>query len=171
MRLFTLLFLALFIGTVTSCGGDDEVQKEGNCMTATVDGAAFTATTTTATALTTTIEWGSNLDQETKILTIIGTIPSLTSETETITLTFGCSELTSDLDYVDTDEECGIGMSYNLTSLTDPNASIVVNSTAGNIQVEEVSAEKIKGTFTFSGADQNGTEYTITDGFFDTTIN
>jgi len=161
------------LSTTTSCGGDEDVtpDKEGNCMTAKIDGADFTATTATATAVDTTIEWNGSTDQETQILTIIGTIPSLTANTQTITLSFACSQLVSDLDYVDTDQSCGISMVYNVTNFWDPNSAIVMEATTGNIQIAEVSDAKIKGTFNFTGSDQNGTEYTITDGFFDTTIN
>jgi len=168
MRLATLLLLAILL--CTSCGGDDD-PKEGNCLTATINGEEFVAETTTGTAITTTVNWGGLGDQETQSLTIIGTIPSVTGDTRTISLVFACSEFTSELDYVDTDAACGVGMDYSVTSFLDPNSSTATIATAGTISIEEVSADHIKGTFTFSGEDQNGVTYNITDGFFDTDIN
>jgi hypothetical protein len=153
-----------------SCGDDDDMQKVGNCMTAEIDGADFTAETTTGTFVTTNIDYENLGDQETRILTITGIIPSLTGDTETITLVFACSEFSSDLDYVDSDADCGIGMNYQITSFTDPNSSLVITANEGAVNVEEVTDDKITGTFTFKGEDQNGTAYNITNGFFDTTI-
>ncbi|MFK7771410.1 MAG: hypothetical protein AB8F94_04690 [Saprospiraceae bacterium] len=169
MRLASLMLLTLLL--CFSCGKDDsDPEKEGNCLTATIDGDDFTAESTTATFITTNIEYENLGIQETRLLTITGTIPSLTGNTETITLAFACSEFSSDLDYVDSDSDCGIAMSYNITSFTDPNSSLVISSSTGAINVEEVTDEKIRGTFTFNGEDQNGGAYVITNGFFDTTI-
>ncbi len=168
MRIASLLLLTLLL--CFSCGKDDEPQKEGNCMTATIDGDDFTAESTTGTFITTNIDYENLGIQETRILTINGTIPSLTGDTKTITLAFACSEFTSDLDLVDSDSDCGIGMNYQVASFTDPNSSVVITASTGAVNVEEVTDDKIKGTFTFSGEDQNGTAYTITNGFFDTTI-
>lgn len=168
MRIASLLLLTLLL--CISCGKDDEPQKEGNCMTATIDGDDFTAETTTGTFVTTNIDYENLGNQETRILTITGIIPSLTGDTETITLVFACSEFESDLDFVDSDSDCGIGMNYQITSFTNPNSSLVVTAITGGINVEEVTDDKITGTFTFSGEDQNGTAYSITNGFFDTTI-
>jgi len=169
MRLASLLLLSLLL--CISCGKDDEPPKEGNCLTAVVDGEEFTAETTTGSFITTTIDYENLGSQETKLLTIIGTIPSLTGDTKTINLVFACSEFTSDLDLVDADSDCGIGMNYQVTSFTNPNSSTVVTALTGAVNVEEATDDKIRGTFTFSGEDQNGTSYSITDGFFDTTIN
>ena len=169
MRLASLLLLTLLL--CVSCGNDDEPEKEGNCMTAVIDGSDFSAESTTGAFINTTIDYGTAGEVETKILTITGTIPDLTTTTKTITLIFGCSEFTSDLNFVDTDSDCGVGMSYQITDFTDPNASLVIMGMEGGINVEEVTEDKIKGTFTFKGEDQNGTSYNITNGFFDTTIN
>ena len=154
-----------------SCGDDDDMEKVGNCLTAVIDGEEFTAESTTGTFVNTTIDYENLGLQETKLLTINGTIPSLTGDTKIINLIFACSEFTSDLDYVDSDEDCGIGMSYQITSFTNPNSSLVITAISGGINVEEATDDKIKGTFNFSGEDQNGTSYVITNGFFDTTIN
>lgn len=171
MKLLHLLLLPLLF--CVACGNDDEPEpeKEGNCLTATIDGEEFEAETTTGVFTVTEIEYGdSDIVQETKVLTITGTIPSLTSETRTIALNFACSELTSDLDVVDTDEDCGVGMSYSITSFTDPNGSLIVTAASGGITVEELTDDSIRGTFSFSGEDQDGTSYSITEGFFDTSI-
>lgn len=167
MRLMTLLFLTLTIGM--SCG-DDDVQKTGNCMTAVINGQEFTAETTVATFIVANIEYENLGNQESRLLTIIGTIPDLASDTKTITLSFGCAEFTSDLDYQDSDIDCGIGMDYQVSNFLNPISSLAITTTAGSINVEEVTADKIRGTFTFEGEDQNGTMYSIVDGFFDTTI-
>jgi len=169
MRLASLFLLALLV--CVSCGKDDEPQKEGNCLTANINGVEFTAETTVGTFVITEIDYENLGIQETKLLSIIGTVPSLTGETKTVNLAFACSELTSDLDYVDSDSDCGIGMNYQITSFTNPNGSTVVVATEGAINIEEVTEDKIKGTFTFKGEDQNGVVYNITNGFFDTTIN
>jgi hypothetical protein len=168
MRLVNLLLLSLLL--CMSCGDDDDMQKLGNCMTAEIDGADFTAETTTGTFVTTNIDYENLGDQETRILTITGVIPSLTGDTETITLVFACSEFSSNLDYVDSDADCGIGMNFQITSFTNPNSSQVITAAAGAINIEEVTDEKIKGTFNFTGEDQNGVAYSIANGFFDTTI-
>ena len=140
-------------------------------MTATINGEDFTAETTTGVFTIINVEFGSLGVQETKNLTITGTIPSLTNAVETITLIFACSEFTSDLNIVDTDSDCGIGMNYTSQSLLDPNNSTVVMAIDdGQINVEEVTEERIRGTFSFSGEDQNGSTINITNGFFDTSI-
>ncbi len=169
MRLITLFFLTLIL--CTSCGGDDdEIQKEGNCLTAVINGEDFTAESTTGVFNIIDVNWEGLGDQETKLLTITGSIPSLTAETRTITLTFACSEFTSTLDYVDSSSDCGISMDYSVLNIADPNSSFAVPVTTGAINVEELTDDRIRGTFTFSGLDPDGTEYNFTNGFFDTTI-
>ncbi len=168
MRLATLMLLTVLL--CFSCGKDNDVEKEGNCLNAVIDGEDFTAETTTGTFTITNIDYENLGNQETRLLTIIGTIPDLSGDTKTITLVFACSEFTSDLDYVESDADCGIGMNYQVTSFSNPAGSIAVVATEGSINVEEVTDSKIRGTFTFKGEDQNGTMYNITDGFFDTTI-
>lgn len=174
MRLATTLLLALLL--LVSCGKDDETPAEepktGNCLTAVINGEEFTAQTTIGTAVTTTIDYETLGTQETRLLTIIGTIPNLSGDTKSINIIFACSEFTSDLDLVNSDSDCGVGMNYQVTSFNDPNSSIVAAAIdEGTINIQEVTNEKIKGTFTFKGEDQNGTAYNITNGFFDTTIN
>lgn len=163
-----LLFPVLIL---MSCGGgDDEPQKVGNCLTAVIDGEDFTAETTTGTFIITNIDYETLGNQETRLLTINGTIPSLTGDTRTISLSFACSEFTSDLDFVESDSDCGIAMNYSIQSFTNPAGAIAVSATTGSINVEELTDTHIKGTFVFSGEDQNGVIYNITEGFFDTTI-
>ncbi|MEM6966117.1 MAG: hypothetical protein AAF573_15230 [Bacteroidota bacterium] len=168
MRLVTLLLLSILL--LASCGNDDEPDKEGNCLTAVINGEDFVGESVTGVFVETTIEYENLGTQNTRILTITGTIPSLGGETKTIMLTFACGELQSELDYVDTDEDCGVGMSYSITEFLNPNGAIVVMPMTGLIVVQELSADRIKGTFTFSGEDQNGDPYNFTDGFFDTEI-
>jgi len=168
MRLATLLLLSLLL--CMSCGDDDEPLKEGNCLTAVIDGEDFTAETTTGTFIVTNIEYENLGNQETRLLTILGVIPGLTTDTRTIQLVFACSEFTSDLDVVDSDADCGIAISYNVTSITNPTSSVVVMATDGAINVESATDDQIRGTFSFTGEDQNGVAYSITDGFFDTSI-
>ena len=169
MRLVTLFLLSLLLFT-TSCGDDEDIQKEGNCLTAVVNGEDFTAESTTGVFNIINIEFENLGEQETRLLTITGTIPSLTGNTETITITFACSEFTSTLDVVDSDSDCGIGMNYQLTSFTDPNSSMVVTATSGTVNIEDDTNDRIRGTFTFTGDDQNGASFSITNGFFDTTV-
>lgn len=173
MRITTLLLLALL--TCMSCGKDDDPEPEpepktGNCMTAVINGEEFIAETTTGIFFITEIDYGNAGIVESKNLTIRGTIPSFTSNIRTIDLLFSCAEFETNLDVENSDEDCGIGMSYNSTNLTDPNGVIVVPAQQGVIIVESLTEDRIRGTFTFSGIDQNSTEYTITEGFFDTTI-
>lgn len=168
MRLASLLLLSILL--CFSCGNDDEPAKEGNCMTAVINGEEFTAESTTGTFNIITIEYNNLGTQETKVLTIIGTIPSITGVTKTITLNFACSEFEANLDVATSDADCGVGLSYNETSFTNPNDAIAVMAFSGAINIEEATDDKIRGTFSFSGEDQNGVAYNITDGFFDTTI-
>lgn len=169
MRLANLMLLTLLL--CMSCGNDDELQKEGNCLTAKINGEDFTAETTVGTFNIINIEYGTSATQETRMLNIIGTVPSVTGDTKTITLNFACSEFTSELNIVETDSDCGIFLNYQNSSFTDPNAAFVVMAEDnGIVNIEEVSDEKIKGTFSFSGEDQDGNVYNITNGFFDTTI-
>ena len=72
MRLASLLLLSIFL--CFSCGNDDEPEKEGNCLTAEINGEEFTAQTTTGTFNVITIDYGNLGTQETRVLTIIGTI-------------------------------------------------------------------------------------------------
>ena len=167
MRFTFLLVLSAIV--FFSC--DPEEEKTGNCLTAEINGVEFEATTTSGTAVTTTVDWNGEIDQETDLLTIIGTIASLTENTETVTLTFACSELTSDLDFVQNGQECGIGMTYQLVSFSDPTAAVVVMANDGSISINSLTEDSISGTFSFSGEGNDGNEYTITNGFFDTTIN
>lgn len=168
MRLASLLLLSIFL--CFSCGNDDEPEKEGNCLTAEINGEEFTAQTTTGSFNVITIDYGNIGTQETRVLTIIGTIPSLSETTNTITLSFACSEFESNLDVVTSDADCGISLDYTEQSISNPSSSIVVTASTGAINIEEVTDDKIKGTFSFSGEDQNGAPYNITNGFFDTTI-
>lgn len=168
MRLYTLMLLSLLL--VTSCGKDDDVQKDGNCLTAEIDGSDFTAEVTTGTFVVIDVDYENLGTQETKLLTINGTIPGVTEETRIITITFACSEFSSELDYVDSDSDCGIDMRYQITSFTNPNSSDIIIATSGNINVEEITEDKIRGRFNFSGEGQDGTVYNITNGFFDTSI-
>lgn len=169
MKIVNLLFLTLLL--CVSCGSDDdEMEKIGNCLNAEINGTEFVAETTTGIFTDIEIDYENLGVQQTKLLTITGVIPSLTGETKTVTLVFACSELSSTLDYVDTDADCGIGLNYSITNFIDPNSSIAIPATTGIINIQEVSDTQIKGTFHFSGEDQNGTAYEITNGFFDTSI-
>lgn len=169
MRLFSLLLVVLLF--CAACKkDDDEVQKEGNCLTATIDGEAFEAETTTGTFITKTVDYEDRLSQETRLLTINGIIAGLTSDTEIITLTFACSEFSSKLDIVNTDPDCGIIMSYQTTNILNPASSKIIFGMEGEINVEEETEDRIRATFNFKGEDQDGNTVSISDGFFDTTI-
>ena len=166
---FTFL-LALCTLVFFSCQPMEE-EKEGNCLTAVINGAEFEAETTSATATDTVVDWGGQTNQETDLLTIIGVIPNLAGDTETVTITFACSELTSDLDFVEDGQTCGIAMTYQLVSFSDPTAAVIVMAANGSVSIESLSEDRISGTFSFSGEGNDGMTYDVTNGFFDTTIN
>lgn len=172
MKLFNLLLVLLLF--CTACGDDEDKKAslcEGdNCLTAVIDGEDFVAETTTGAFVVTNIEYEDLGNQETRLLTINGVIASLSGDTEIITLTFACSEFTSDLDYVNTDTDCGIDMRYQVASFFDPTSSQIIYGTSGNINIEDVSDNRIRGTFTFKGENSSGAVFNITDGFFDTSI-
>lgn len=169
MKLYNVILLALLV--CLSCGkDDDEIQKEGNCLTAVINGEDFTAESTIGIFSKINIDYENQGNQETRLLTINGTIPGITEDTKIITLTFACTEFASELDYLQSDPDCGIDMRYQITSFINPNSSEIIVGTEGGINVEEVTDNKIRGTFTFKGESQNGTNYNITNGFFDTTI-
>lgn len=170
MRILTLLLLSLSFAFMSCGDDDDETPKTGNCLTAVVNGENFEAETTTGIASTITIEYDNLGEQETRTLIITGTIPDLTGTTKTISLSFACAEFTSELNTVDIDSDCGLSLDYTVMSITNPADNIAVVETMGVVNVQEVSSDRIKGTFSFSGEDQNGNAYTVTDGFFDTSI-
>lgn len=166
----TLLFL-LFASVIMSCDQEEEMQKEGNCLTAVINGEEFTAESTTGTFFIATIDYEGLGVQETRILTILGTIVDLSGSTESITLSFGCSEFTPELNIADIDSDCGMSMEYSNLSFSNPNGSIAIEAVDGTINIEELTEGRISGTFAFSGEGQDGQTYNVTNGFFDTTIN
>ena len=168
MRLASLLMMAILL--CLSCSKDNEEQKEENCLTAVINGDAFTAEATTGTSIAIMVDYEDLGVQSSDFLTINGTILDLSGSTTSIVLTFACSEFTSELDIINSDGACGISMNYQSLAVSDPSASIAVLASEGIINVEELTEERIRGTFSFKGEDANGNAYDITDGFFDTTI-
>lgn len=168
----------MFLVTVlifTSCGGDDDSNPtptpEENSMTATINGESFTAETTTANFAIVDVDFeDSGIVQESRLLTITGIIPSLTGETETLSLTFSCVEFSTELDLSETSTSCGIGLSYQVSSFLNPTATSVLG-TEGVIIIQEISDDYIKGTFSFSGVGSDEMDYNITNGTFSSTIN
>ncbi len=147
------------------------MQKEGNCLTAVINGEEFTAETTTGTFSISSVNYEGLGVQETRILTILGNIVDLSGGTESITLSFGCTEFDPELNIAKLDSGCGMSMTYSDFSFSNPNGSIVVEAVDGIVDIEELTEGKIRGTFFFSGEDQDGQTYNVTDGFFETTIN
>lgn len=183
MKFYPLIFLSLLI--FSACSQDDTMvpepeeeqeeeiipsECEEGCMTAMVDGNDFEATVTTAvlTEITLVID---SIPFTSNQLHITGTIPGIFSETKTITLLFACSELGTALSLDDTNPECGLDFQYSEVSFLDPTGAVFVVATSGEVLIESMDDQRIKGTFSFSGIDSDDVEYTITEGAFDAPLN
>ena len=183
MRFYPLIFLSVLL--FSACSQDDTVAPDPEeeqeeeiipsdcvegCMTALIDGTEFEAAVTTAVQTEITLLLNS-IPFTTNQLQITGTIPGLFSETKTITLLFACSELGFALSLDETNPECGLDLQYSEVSFLDPEGAVFVYANSGEILIEELDDQRIKGTFSFSGVDNNELEYTITEGTFDVPIN
>lgn len=149
---------------MSSCGKEDE--KEGNCLTAVINGVEFEADATTCFASAITIDYEGEGQLETSMLTINGTITSLTGDTEIISITFACADLTSELD-TESDPDCGLGFGYTVTNLT---SATQVQTENGLVLIEELTDDFIKGTFSFSDDNNLGNLVEVTEGFFSSEI-
>jgi len=183
MRFYPLILLSLLL--FSACSQDDsmvpeqeeEQEEETNpteceegCMTALINDTEFEASVTTAVAseitfLIDSVPFTSNQ------LQITGTIPGLFTETKTISLLFACSELGFALSLDDTNPECGLDFQYSEVSFLDPSSSLFIVASSGEVVIEEFDDQRIKGTFSFSGVDENDVEYNLTNGAFDAAIN
>jgi len=180
MRFFTLIFLSLVL--FSACSQDENIIPDetvipdetdpndsecaAGCMTALVNGAEFEAVTTTATLTSFPIILDTT-SFETSQLFITGTIPSVFGANKTISLVFACSELGFAISLSEISPECGLDFQYGELSFLDPTATLTVLATDGNLLIEEFDNGRIKGTFNFVGEDENGVEFSITDGTFD----
>jgi hypothetical protein len=161
MKYFTLLFMVgLFF---VSCG---EKEKTGNCLTATIDGVEFEADVTSCLATAITIDYESQGQLETSMLTINGTIANVSGETETISITFACGEFISEID-TESDPDCALGFGYTVAS---PTSATQVQTENGLVLIEELTDDFIKGTFSFSDDNNLGNLVEVTEGFYSTEI-
>ena len=163
-----LLFLCLSIATLVSCSKDDDGGNGGSAaagtIEASVDGSSFTSIEMATTAIEQDVNGstmirvqGSNSDGEGMVLTIMGFEGTGTYELG--------GEISVFTNAIYTEADLSNPMDTQ-TWLAPYDETIV-----GEIQVSEKTATNIKGTFSFSGKnEEGGTIKEVTSGSFNVAI-
>ena len=140
------------------------------CLSAVINGELFVAETTTAVKSNIIVENpNSGVDFQSEQLDILGVIPSI-SLTKSLNIKFACTEFGFDLSLDNTPSDCGLFFSYSEVGFANPFEPLFVFGETGVVVIESYDGEYIKGTFSFTGIDDDGEEYTITDGVFEAPV-